>query len=152
MRFRAPLAIVLALFVLFPPASGGTRPAKQRLQEIASARINGLRARHGLAPLRLSPSLARSAGAYARYMLRSGYFGHLPTIRASRHFRSLGELILRHPGGHGRPRVTVRAWADSPGHRYVMLSSRYRRIGIGKASGRLGGHPVTIWVAHVGRR
>ena len=152
MRYRASLAIVFALFTLAPAAAGGNRPTKHRLQAIAHARVNAFRARDGLPPLRLSRSLDRSAQSYARYMLRRGYVGHLSAIRASRRFRSLGELVLMHRGGHGRPRGTVRAWARSPGHRYVMLGSRYRAIGIGKASGRLWGHPVTIWVAHVGSR
>jgi len=85
-------------------------------------------------------------------MLRSGYFGHLSTIRGPGRYRSLGEIILLHPGLHGRPRVAVRYWARSSGHRSVMLSSRFRSIGVGKASGRFRGRRVTLWVSHLGRR
>jgi len=85
-------------------------------------------------------------------MLRREYFGHLSRIRGSRRFGSLGEIILLHRGTHGRPRLAVRNWARSPGHRSLMLGSRYRRIGVGKASGSLGGRRVTTWVVHVGRR
>ncbi len=85
-------------------------------------------------------------------MLHSGYFGHRSTIRASGRYRSLGEVILKHPGRHGRPRVAVSHWAHSSAHRYILLSSRYRQVGVGKASGWFRGRRVTIWVAHVGRR
>lgn len=152
MRYRALLAVALALSMLIPAASAGARPTEHRLQQIAYARINALRVRSGVPPLALSRSLDRSAQGYARYMLGKGFFGHLATIRASSRFRSLGEIILMHRGGHGRPRVAVGLWSRSPGHRSILLSSRYRGIGIGKVSGHLGGHRVTIWVAHVGRR
>ncbi len=122
-------------------ARGGHLPA------IARRKMNRFRARHGLRRLRYSRSLTRSARRHARYMVRHG-FGHLSTIRASRAFRSVAELILRHGGSHGRPRATVRGWAHSPPHRSLMLSSRYGSVGIGKVS--RGGS--TYWVAHLGRR
>ena len=85
-------------------------------------------------------------------MLRSGYFGHQSTIRAPRRYRTLGEIILLHRGLHGQPRTAVKHWAQSSGHRDVMLSSRFGSIGVGKASGRFQGHNVTLWVSHVGRK
>lgn len=141
---------MLMLVVAAAPASA--RPVEDRLERKARAKINALRASQGLSALRLSRPLARSAAAYARYMLRTGYFGHLSTIRAPRRYRRLGEIILSHRGRHGRPRIAVKYWARSPGHRYVMLSSRFRAIGVGKASGRFRGREVTLWVSHVGRR
>ena len=154
MRYRAALAMVFAVLMLpvaFPSAAvGGSRG--DRLQEQAQARINALRARSGLPALRRSENLTRSASAYARYMLRNDYFGHLPRIRASRRFSSVGEIILLHRGARGQPRLAVSGWAGSPGHRSVMLSSRYHRIGVGKASGSFRGRRVTTWVVHVGRR
>ena len=155
MRYRATLtlAVVLAMLaVMFPAAPAGARPSEDRLEKLARAKINALRARNGLRPLRVSKGLSRSAARYARYMLRTGYFGHLSTIRAPRRYRSLGEIILLHRGRRGRPRIAVKYWARSSGHRYVMLSAKYRSIGVGKASGFFQGHNVTLWVAHVGRR
>jgi uncharacterized protein YkwD len=153
MRNRATLASVLALSLCAQAADAGTASAKDRLQRIAQQKINALRAETGAPKLHRTRTLNRSASSYARYMLRRSYFGHLPRIRASTsEYRSLGEIILMHRGGHGRPRVAVRNWARSPGHRSVMLSPTYRRVGIGKASGTFDGHRVTIWVAHVGRR
>ena len=154
MRYRAALAIVLAVSVLAPasPAIAGDRGNDRRLQKVAHERINTLRAENGVRKLRRSRSLTRSASTYAGYMLRSGYFGHLSRIQASGSYRSLGEVILKHPGRHGRPRAAVNSWARSGAHRSVLLGHRYRQIGVGKASGWFRGRRVTIWVAHIGRK
>ncbi len=154
MSYRATptLAVVLAMLaVTVPVAPADARPADDRLEKLAHAKVNALRARNGLRPVRTSRGLTRSAASYARYMLRTGYFGHLSTIRGPGRYRSLAEIILLHRGRHGRPRIAVKYWARSPGHRYVMLSSKYRSIGVGKASGFFQGHNVTLWVAHFGR-
>jgi len=154
MRYRAALAIVLAVSVLAPasPAVAGNRGKDRRLQKVAHERINTLRAENGVRKLRRSRSLSRSASAYAGHMLRSGFFGHRPRIQASASYRVLGEVILKHQGRHGRPRAAVNSWARSGGHRSVLLGQRYRQIGVGKASGWFRGYPVTIWVAHIGRK
>jgi len=147
------LAILFAMLVtLIPAASAGAAPSEDRLESLARAKLNALRAQNGLRPLHVSRGLTRSAASYARRMLSSGYFGHQATISGPRRYRSLGEIILLHRGLRGRPRIAVKYWARSPGHRYVMLSPKYRSIGVGKASGFFQGHNVTLWVAHVGRR
>jgi uncharacterized protein YkwD len=175
LRATLPLAVVLAIFLSVPAVSAGALPAEDPLQQVtqvlsvpaasakarpsegrleqkARAKINAARARNGVRRLRMSRALTRSAGNYARWMLRSGYFGHQSSIWAPRRYRSLGEIILIHPGRHGRPGVAVRHWAQSSAHRYIMLSSRYGLVGVGKASGRFRGRRATVWVAHVGRR
>ena len=145
MHHRAVLVITLAALMLVPAAVAPARPhGKDRLQRVAKEGINTLRARTGVRPLRNSKALTRSASRYARYMLRAGYFGHLPRIRASRGYRSLGEVILMHRGGHGQPRTAVRRWANSPGHRYVILDRKYGQVGVGKASGRFRGRKSVV--------
>jgi uncharacterized protein YkwD len=118
-----------------------------RLPATARRGMNRFRARHGRHRLRYSRSLSRSARRHARYMARNG-FGHLSTIRASRAFSSVAEIILRHAGAHGQPHTAIRGWANSAPHRSIMLSARYNAVGIGKVS--RGGS--TYWVAHLGRR
>ena len=156
MRNRFALTLTAVSSVLVPavaaPAPASARSKGDRLQNIAVKHINGFRARHSVNRMRRSRILKRSASAYASYMMSTGYFGHLSTIRASRRYRSLGEIILMHRGGHGRPRVAVKNWALSAGHRQVMLDPGYRLMGVGMASGRFQGHRTTIWVTHVGRR
>ena len=152
-RATLTLAVVLAMLaMLVPAASAGAAPGEDRLEQLARAKINALRAQHGIRPMRVSRTLTRSASSYARYMLRSGYFGHASTIRGPRSYRSLGEIILLHRGLHGQPRTAVKYWSRSSGHRAVMLSSKYSLVGVGKASGFFQGHNVTLWVGHVGRR
>lgn len=152
MRYRSAFALAAGLSALLPAGPASARSGGDRLENIAVKHINGMRMHNGLKRMRRSTTLRRSASAYASYMMSRGYFGHQPTIWASRSYRSLGEIILMHRGGHGRPRVAVRSWADSPGHRQVMLSPKYGLMGVGKASGWFEGHRATIWVAHVGRR
>lgn len=114
------------------------------------ATVNNVRADHGLRPLRPAPRLARSAGRYARWMLRTDYFGHLSRIRASSRFRVLGETLAWHTGRRVRVRATVRSWLRSPPHRALILSGSFRWIGAGHARGRLHSRPSTMWVLHLG--
>ena len=155
MSYRATvtLAVLAAMLAaMIPATSAAARPSEDRLEKLGRAKINALRAQNGVRPLLISRGLSRSAASYARYMLRSGYFGHQATISAPRRYRSLGEIILLHRGLHPRPRIAVKYWARSPGHREVMLSPKYRSVGVGKVSGFFQGHNVTLWVSHVGRR
>jgi uncharacterized protein YkwD len=114
--------------------------------------LNDVRRANGLAALRVSKSLSRSSGRYARRMLRHDFFGHGPSIDVAGGFRSAGETLAYHTGWRARPRRTVRRWMASPGHRAVLLSPAFRWVGMGLARGRLGPSPATTWVAHVGSR
>ena len=113
--------------------------------------INEIRRAHGLAKLRPSFSLFVSSKLYARRMMRSDYFGHQARIPVASRFRAAGETLAWHRGWRLSPRRTVRRWMASPPHRAVLLSSRYTRVGVGRARGRFGSARATMWVAHVGR-
>jgi uncharacterized protein YkwD len=139
-RTRTLLAVVLAL-ALAPAAHGN--PV---LDE-----VNQARARHGLAALRASESLERSASAFARHLMRSQRFAHGRRIRASRRFRTLGEALALRVGPRPlRHATTVRSWLRSPGHRALLLSRSFRYAGAGWTRGRFGGRPAAIWVLHLG--
>jgi uncharacterized protein YkwD len=114
--------------------------------------LNAVRAQHGLAPFHGSASLHRSASAYARWMLRSEYFGHLSRIRASGRFARLGEALAWHSDGRARVSGTVRSWMHSPPHRALILHPGFRWVGAGMARGRLQGQGGTTWVLHFGGR
>jgi uncharacterized protein YkwD len=114
------------------------------------AAVNRARAARGLGPLRASPSLGRSARRYAAWMLRRDYFGHLQEIRASRHFRRLGETLALHFGRRAQVRGTVRRWLRSPAHRPLLLSHGFRALGAGRATGVFHGRRATTWVLHLG--
>jgi uncharacterized protein YkwD len=114
--------------------------------------LNDVRRAHGLHALRVSKSLNRSSGRYARRMIRQDFFGHAAHIQVAGGFRSAGETLAWHGGWHARPRRTVSRWMNSPGHRAVLLSPGFRLVGMGLAKGKLGSRVATTWVAHVGSR
>jgi len=152
-RTSAFVAYVAAAAALLCPgtAFAGTLPdAGAEARAIES--VNQIRAANGLAPLRASKSLARSAGAYSRYMLNNNFFGHQTQIRVASRFRMAGETLAWHSGLRPGPRQTVRQWMNSPPHRVVLMSPAFRMVGMGMERGRLGGRATTMWVAHFGRR
>jgi uncharacterized protein YkwD len=115
-------------------------------------RINEARTKRGVPPMRHHGALSRSAKRYARYLLRSGRFGHSGRIRAPDRFERLGELLAWHQGRKPRRRRTVRRWLRSPWHRPVLLARKFRFAGAGRAVGRFQGRRCTIWVVHLGAR
>jgi uncharacterized protein YkwD len=133
---------------MFLPSSAAAGGAERK----AINALNDVRRANGVAPLRVSESLNRSSGRYARRMLRYDFFGHGARIDVAGRFRSAGETLAFHTGWKAAPRRTVSRWMNSPAHRAVLLSSRYRWVGMGLARGRLGSRVATTWVAHVGAR
>jgi uncharacterized protein YkwD len=133
---------------MFLPSSAAASGAERE----AIDALNDVRRANGLAALRVSESLNRSAGSYARRMLQHDFFGHGPSIDVAGGFRSAGETLAYHTGWNAQPRRTVSRWMNSPGHRAVLLSSGFRWVGMGLARGRLGSRVATTWVAHVGAR
>jgi uncharacterized protein YkwD len=115
--------------------------------------INGARARHGLAPLRSSDRLHRSASAFAGHLMRTQRFAHSNRNHASSRFRTLGEMLAIHIGSpRWQPRAVVHAWLHSAAHRALMLSRKFRYAGTGHSRGRFGGRKAVIWVLHLGSR
>ena len=147
MALCAVLACGAVLAAPSPVAADG-KDVRQRMLHA----VNAVRAQHGLAAFRGSPSLHRSASAYARWMLRAEYFGHLSRIRASGRFSMLGETLAWHSGRRARVARTVRRWMQSPPHRALILHPGFRWLGAGMARGRLSGQRATTWVLHFGRR
>jgi uncharacterized protein YkwD len=147
-RIPALLACAATAGALLLPSSAAAAPAEHE----AIDALNDVRRAHGLAALRVSDSLNRSSGQYARKMLRHDFFGHGPRIDVAGGFRSAGETLAYHTGWAAQPRRTISRWMNSPGHRAVLLSPAFRWVGMGVARGRLGGSVATTWVAHVGSR
>ena len=141
------LALLAALLVVPASPASAASPEMKLLKK-----VNNFRAKHGLRKVRLSRSLAHSARAYSRHMMRSGYFGHSSSIRASRRFRTLGEIIEWHRGARPSPRIAFRDWVNSGPHRSVILSSQFRYAGASYATGRFNGRRSSMWTMHFGRR
>lgn len=105
--------------------------------------INVVRKRHGLRCLRLVPELVRSSDSHSLQMARGGFFAH-----ESRNGSSFNARIQRFYGSRGyrywsagenlfwagrsiKPNQIVARWLASPQHRAILLSSRWRVMGVG---------------------
>jgi uncharacterized protein YkwD len=161
MRVAAMLAlaascVLASLSVSTLTATAGAQPRVDAKERAMVRAINRQRARHGVAKLRSSARLARAADYHSWEMLDADYFAHEsrdggPFDRRVRRFarhRALGETLAM-LGGCGRrsARRVVRMWMNSPGHRAILLSSTFRRVGLGKRTGRLGGSRACVVTA-----
>jgi uncharacterized protein YkwD len=137
MLVAAVLATVV-VSVATPTAEAGVRKHMVRA-------INNVRGwSHHLS---FSGRLSRGATSWARHLMSRHVLAH--SARALRHKE--GEIIEWHSGSSARVNRTVTEWLHSPAHRAVMLASRYRRAGAGRAVGYMGGHRCTIWVVRLAR-
>ena len=140
------------------PAVASASGARLDQKERAIIRgINHQRANHGLAPVRASARLARAADYHSWEMLDANYFAHTSRDGGSfdervRRFvskRALGEALAYLGGrcGRGSAHQIVQMWMNSPPHRAILLSSTYRRVGIGKRVGSLGSRKTCMVTA-----
>jgi uncharacterized protein YkwD len=136
------LVTFLASFALFGSASAAQgRPLTSPEASLLQA-INGVRASHGLAPLRVDVHLLRAARAHSADMMRRQYFAHGSVLQRAlsrgAHGPVFGEDLAWSTG------ITadwvVNAWLNSPTHRAVLLRPGFRRIGIGYSFGTFIGH------------
>ncbi len=141
---RLSLVVALALSMALVAAAPALAESPQ--QEMARA-VNALRAAHNVAPMTVSPGLTRSSSRNAQRMMARDYFGHLKTARVGG--RPRGEVVELHYGRRPSVAQAVRQWADSPGHRSVLLSPTFRYVGAGLSYGRFKGRRAAIWVVHV---
>jgi uncharacterized protein YkwD len=154
--------LLAALCVVPAVASAG--PARLDRGERAMIRnINHQRARYGLAPVRAYKRLNRAADHHSWEMLDANYFAHESRnggsfdARVRRYVRprALGETLAMLGGGCGKgsARRVVSMWMHSSGHREILLSSRYRRIGLAKRVGSLGSmHACVVTADFASRR
>jgi len=115
--------------------------------------VNVARERRGIAPLKYSEALRRSATAHSKGMVRSrrlshyGPRGSTPAARiansgylARARFYRLAENIGAGRGrSNGSAAAIVRSWMRSPGHRSNILDRRLRDFGVGVARGDTSG-------------
>jgi uncharacterized protein YkwD len=114
--------------------------------------INDSRHDQGLRDLRAAPELARSAGAFARFLVRHDQFSHRPRVSVSRSYPHCGEALAMHFSLAAQVGVTLRSWLASPVHRGLVMTRSMNLVGVGHASGRVGGKPKTVWVMQVAAR
>jgi uncharacterized protein YkwD len=152
------VAAVLAATLLSStaPAHASSTVARRLLRA-----INATRSVHHLGAVRPSRTLAGVARRHSEDMVVHQYFSHetrngLSSVQRiagtgllrGRARWETGEVLAWH-AGPARPRAIVRAWLNSPPHRYVLLRSTLRAVGIGIARGtptrpRRGGTTYTV--------
>ena len=175
MRFSAWKALVpglLAALALAAPAAATESTAIESLDSLdiaIVARINVIRARYGLPPMRENAQLSRAADGHTRAMGTYGFFAH-----ESRDGTSYSKRIRRdYPQGGYRvwsvgenlvfdsapmsAAIAVSMWMASPPHRAALLSRTWREIGVSalrvrSAPGIYEGDDVTLITADFGVR
>jgi uncharacterized protein YkwD len=153
MRFVASLVAGLTLLALGSLAAtaraGGGSPRLDRAERGVIRAINRQRAAAGLGKVRASSRLNRAADYHSREMLFGNYFAH-PSLNGSpmerrvrryAHSRAVGEALAMLGGGCRRHMAgkVVGMWMASAPHRAVLLSARFKRVGVARRGGRLGG-------------
>lgn len=142
--FHAVLSLIVAgLLAGAPAASGAGSPGVDARERNVVQRINAVRAAHGLHPLTLRPSVSRIADRHSLRQSNSGVLTHQfaggPSVeqRLRSAGRRSGEVVY-FAGGGVRSATIVRAWMDSTGHRAVLLSRSFSRVGVAIRSGSRG--------------
>jgi uncharacterized protein YkwD len=155
---KTAIAVVLATAALFSAwtsqasacRGAGLQPSRQSADDARRAikcLINHRRAHRGLKRLRGSIALASAAQVHSDAMATQNFFSHdgndgTPASRAeSAGYMAgasawgLGENLEWASGKAATPRAIVDGWMLSAEHRDVMLSPRFRHIGVGVTSG-----------------
>lgn len=178
-RVRASFALLAVAGVLagvpIAAATAANSHARTAVTELPGldlqvvARINGVRAAHGLSRLRVAPGLGVAARVHTGQMVRSGLFQHESPDGTAFWKRvgafygrtgfsrwSVGEtLVWESPSADAAEVVTM--WLNSPEHRAILLTSDWREIGVSAvqdpdAPGDFEGLPATIVTADFGVR
>jgi uncharacterized protein YkwD len=155
----ARLSLLAVLAVIAAGSTGAVDPpacppdAADRAAIVCE--INTARAEAGRAPLTTRRSLGDAADAHSSDMVERRYFAHDspegegPADRARRagymrHVESwrIGEILLWSRGEPLTAAHAVDMWLESPSHRRVLLSSRYRDVGAGPVAGAPVGDPA----------
>jgi uncharacterized protein YkwD len=171
LRFALALAALVATALLADSAlaTGRSERNLQTLNHQVLAAVNRFRAVHGLAALRESAGLDRSARRHSLEMGRLGYFGHSSadgTVfwRRIRHYYpaknhsywSVGEnLVWASPSLSAAG--ALKMWIASPPHLRNLLARQWRQIGVSavgvaRAPGAYGGRRVVIITTDFGVR
>jgi uncharacterized protein YkwD len=165
------LILTVSAVALAGPAAGSRATATRQagLDGSLLVQLNALRARHGLAPLRLSPRLSAAADRHSLEMARDGYFAHesangsafwkrVQRFYPTTGYRSwaVGENLLWQSPELNAPEA-IKLWMASPPHRENLLSRAWREVGVGavrveSASGPFQGLTVTLVTVDFGAR
>jgi uncharacterized protein YkwD len=173
-RTLLALVAVLAAAVAASPSGareqgGRSLTARNGLETGVLVEINALRRQHGLAPLRLNVRLRAAADTHSAAMANRGFFAHESADgtlfwkrvarfypQGSSRYWSVGENLLW-SSPDVDPAGALRMWLASPAHRKVLLTSRWREVGlsavhVSAGPGVFNNAPVTVLTADFGVR
>lgn len=139
------LLALLTAIALTGPVSLLGAPAVEAKTSTASylvARINAVRAQHGLGPLQVRPDLARHARAHSASMSRQQNLFHTASFRVLCCWSSISENVAV----NRTARAAHRSLMSSAPHRANILDPSKRAVGVGVV--RAGG---MLWVTQVFR-
>lgn len=133
-----------------------TAPTADRdWQESMLDAVNDLRARAGVAPLKLCGRLTSTANDYANLMARTNHYGHVgpdgtqPWDRITAHgyvWHAAAENIA---AGFVDVNTVMAAWQASPGHLENIVNPEFEHVGFGEAS-VAGTQYGSYWVQNFG--
>jgi len=139
---------------LLPSAASAEAASRSVLGPFGRAllrELNHARAHYGLPAVRDDARMDGGARAYSRAMARGSYVAHGAwtgrVAAASRRAQSIGEVLgwVSPEDPRGEAAWLVRAWLGSPYHRPVVLGAGFRRVGIGRTTGSIGGASSAIY-------
>jgi uncharacterized protein YkwD len=160
----APSSDASALQAVETSCAGATSAAGDTHAQLEAmyCGINIVRRAYRVVVVRGNGPLNRSSVLKANAVRRCGSFSHTPcgmsftsTFRKAGYLpaRAFGENLAWGQSDYGSPLHILQMWLDSPPHRAILLSSRWRDLGIAVQRGRIFGRDgVALWVMEVGRR
>jgi uncharacterized protein YkwD len=150
---HARVLLACSIALLLPLAAAGEAGASAAGNHKASAfmvkRINKLRGRHGLHPVRASKSLNGSTARFSHWLMAHDAFAHRSHVSADQRFKGLGEVLAMHTGHAYAGNMTARQWLGSPVHRNILLNPSLHWIGAGVSRGNFRGGAAVIWCVQV---
>ena len=137
-----------------PAASAAATAVASSPEQQLLALINAERARFGLPPLRLDPTLSYLARLKSQDMVSLNYFGHYsPTYGYPYYMEYRAGIRARYMGAEniaaaGSVTMAHYLLMASPGHRRNILEPRFTDVGLGVVPGRWG---LTVTQLFIGR-
>jgi Uncharacterized protein with SCP/PR1 domains len=154
---KTATAVVLALVALFSilasqaSACNGanlkpTRQSTAKARAAVTCLLNQQRRHHHLQSVHGNPALLTAAQTHTNAMVSQNFFSHegdgTPASRAANagyvagaSAWGVGEALEWGIKKGATPRAIVRGWMRSPEHRAIVLTRRFREVGVGVADG-----------------
>jgi uncharacterized protein YkwD len=151
-------------------ASASTPLTLTKLEQQVVNLVNQKRASHGLVKLRVNSKLETAARAHSKEMGSKQYFSHDSAsgetfarrvirygyTRSGYSYWAAGENIAWGSGLYATANAVVNSWMKSPAHRAVILTRKFRDVGLGAVVCDNGygscASPVTFFTMDAGRR